>query len=124
MGSGEIKNNEILNFIIERSLFTSKQFDIISKRSRGEYPVQQRSRGAYYRLLKQSRDKLSGLIYSILLLQLAGLLDEQTKNVLDRLVKQVAVTQSSDIDEQVARDVIRVMEEVVRRISKSEVNMK
>jgi len=118
MGSGEIKNNEILNFIIERSLFTSRQFDIISKRRRGEYSMQERSRGAYYRLLKQGRDKLSGLIYSILLMQFAGLLDEQTKNVIDRLVKQVAVTQSSDIDEQVARDVIRVMDELVRRISK------
>jgi len=118
MGSGEIKNNEIFNFIIERSLFTSKQFDIIFKRFRGEHPVQQRSRGAYYRLLKQGRDKLSGLIYSILLLQLAGLLDDQTRNVIDRLAKQVAVTQSSDIDEQVARDVIHVMEELVRRISK------
>ncbi len=118
MGSNEIKNNEILNFIIERSLFTSKQFDVISQRHSGERSVQQRSRGAYYRLLKQGRDKLSGLIYSVLLLQLVGLLDEQTKNVLDRLAKQVAVTQSSDIDEQVARDVIRVMDEVVRRISK------
>ena len=113
-----MKNNEVLNFIIERSLFTSKQFDIISKRIRDEQPLQQRSKGAYYRLLKQSRNKLSGLIYSILLLQLVGLLDEQTKNVLDRLSKQVAVTQSSDMDEQVARDVIRVMDEVVRRISK------
>jgi hypothetical protein len=118
MGSGEVKNNEILNFIIERSLFTSKQFDIISKRRRGERVVEHRSRGAYYRLLKQSRDKLSGLIYSILLLQLAGLLDDQTRNVIDRLVKQVAVTQSSDIDEQVARDVMYVMDEVVRRISR------
>ena len=118
MGSGEIKNNEVLNFIIERSLFTSKQFDIISKRRSGGVIVQQRSRGAYYRLLKQGRDKLSGIIYSILLLQLAGLLDEQTKNVLDRLSKQVAVTQSSDMDEQVARDVIRVMDELVRRISR------
>ncbi|MGH9922719.1 MAG: hypothetical protein ACRD38_08210 [Nitrososphaerales archaeon] len=68
--------------------------------------------------MKQGRDKLSGIIYSILLLQLAGLLDEQTKNVLDRLSKQVAVTQSSDMDEQVARDVIRVMDELVRRISR------
>jgi hypothetical protein len=118
MGSGEIKNNEILNFIIERSLFTSKQFDVILKRRRGEPSVEHRSRGAYYRLLKQSRDKLYGLIYSILLLQIAGLFDEQTKNVLDRLSKQVAVTQLSDVEEWVARDVIRVMDEVIRRMSK------
>ena len=118
MGSGEIKQNEILRFIIERSLITSKQLDIISKRLRGERGVQGRSRGAYYRLLKQSRDKLAGLIYSLLLLQLIGLLDEQTKGVLERLSKQVAVTQSGDVDEQTAHDVIRVMDELVRRISK------
>ena len=118
MGSGELKNNEILKFIIERSLITSKQYDIISKRFRGERAVQHRSRGAYYRLLKQSRDKLSGLVYSFLLLQLIGLLDEQARSVLDRLSKQVAVTQSSDIDERVARDVIRVLDELIRRITK------
>jgi len=118
MGSGEAKKNEILRFIIERSLITPKQLDVISKRLRGERSVQERSRGAYYRLLKQSRDKLAGLIYSLLLLQLVGLLNEQTKVVLERLSKQVAVTQSSDIDEQTARDVIRVMDELVRRISK------
>lgn len=118
MGTDEIRNNEILKFIIERSLITPKQLDIISKRLRGERGVQERSRGAYYRLLQQSRDKLAGLIYSLLLLQLIGLLNAQTTAVLERLSKQVAVTQSSDIDEQVARDVIRVIDELVRRISK------
>ena len=118
MGSREVKNNEILKFIVERSLITAKQLDIISKRLKGERGMEERSRGAYYRLLKQSRDKLAGLIYSFLLLQLIGLLDEQTKGVLERLSKQVAVTQSSDIDEQTAHDVIRVMDELVRRISK------
>jgi len=118
MGFDEIKKNEILQFIIERSLITPKQLDIISKRLRGERNVQERSRGAYYRLLKQSRDKLAGLIYSFLLLQLIGLLDEQRKAVLDRLSRQVAVTQSSDIDEYTTRDVIRVMDELIRRISK------
>ncbi len=118
MGTDGIRNNEILKFIIERSLITPKQLDIISKRLGGKRGVQERSRGAYYRVLKQSREKLAGLIYSLLLLQLIGLLNEQTKDVLERLSKQVAVTQSSDIDEQAARDVIRVMDELVRRISK------
>jgi len=118
MGSEEIKNNEILKFIIERSLITPKQLNIISKRLRGERSVQERSRGAYYRLLRQSRDKLAGLIYSLLLLQLIGLLNEQTKGVLERLAKQVVVTQSGDIDEQTVRDVIRIMDELIRRISK------
>jgi hypothetical protein len=116
MGSSEVKNNDILKFILERSLITTKQFDIISKRKEGGR-VGHQSRGAYYRVLKQSREKIYGVIYSSLLLQLMGILDEQTKVLLERLSRQVAVTQSSDIDEQTARDVIRVMDEVVRRIS-------
>ncbi len=113
-----MKENEILRFIIERSLITAKQLDIISKRRAGQRGATERSRGAYYRVLKQSREKLAGVIYSILLLQVVGLLDEQATVVLDRLSKQIAATQSGDIDEQTARDVIRVMDEVIRRISK------
>jgi hypothetical protein len=118
MGSAEMKDNEIIRFIIERSLFTKKQLEIISKRKRGERAAQQRSRGAYYRLLKQSRDKLAGLIYSLLLLEVMGIMDEQGKMVLNRLASQIAVTQTGDIDEYTARDVIRVMDEVVSRISR------
>lgn len=118
MAKDETKNNEVLKFIIERSLVTSRQFDVISKRLKGERGAQGGSRGAYYRLLKQSRNKIIGLIYSLLLLELIGLLDEQAKEVLARLSEQVAVTQTSDINEQTARDVIRVMDELIRRISK------
>jgi hypothetical protein len=118
MGSDEIKINEVLRFIIENSLITAKQLEIISKRLKGERYVQNRSRGAYYRLLEQSRAKIRGIIYSILLLELIGLLDQQGKEVLERVAKQVVVTQGSDIDEWTARDVIRVIDELVRRLSK------
>lgn len=118
MGSDERKINEVLRFIIENSLITAKQLEIISKRLKGERDVQNRSRGAYYRLLEQSRAKIRGIIYSILLLELIGLFDQQGKEVLERLAKQVVVTQGSDIDEWTARDVIRVIDELVRRLSK------
>lgn len=118
MGSGEVKINQVLRFIIENSLITERQLEIISKRLAGEQCVENRSRGAYYRLLKQGRAKISGVIYSILLLEVIGLLGEEEREVLTRLAKQVAVTQGSDIDEWMARDVIRVMDELVRRLSK------
>ena len=118
MGSDEIKINEVLRFIIENSLITAKQLEIISKRLKGVRYVQNRSRGAYYRLLEQSRAKIRGIIYSILLLELIGLLDQQGKEVLERVAKQVVVTQGSDIDEWTARDVIRVIDELVRRLSR------
>ena len=118
MGSDEIKINEVLRFIIENSLITEKQLEVISKRLAGKRPAQNRSRGAYYRLLEQSRAKIRGVIYSVLLMELIGLLDEQKKTVLERLASQVVVTQGSDIDGGTARDVIRVMDELVRRLSK------
>ena len=118
MGGDGIKINEVLRFIIENSLITEKQLEIISKRLKGERHVQNRSRGAYYRLLEQSRAKIRGIIYSVLLMELIGLLDEQGKDVLERLSKQVVVTQGSDVDEGTARDVIHVIDELVRRLSK------
>ncbi|MFQ5940294.1 MAG: hypothetical protein ACE5KA_01145 [Nitrososphaerales archaeon] len=118
MGGNEVKINEVLRFIIENSLITESQLEIISKRRRGERGARNRSRGAYYRVLDQSRRKIRGILYSFVLMELIGLLDENGKTVLERLAKQVAVTQGSDIDEGIARDVIQVMDEVVRRLSK------
>lgn len=118
MGSDEVKINQVLRFIIENSLITERQLEIISKRLAGERRVENRSRGAYYRVLKQGRVKITGVIYSVLLLEVIGLLGEEEREVLARLAKQVAVTQGSDIDEGTARDVIRVIDELVRRLGK------
>jgi hypothetical protein len=118
MGSEEIKINEVLRFIIENSLVTERQLEVISKRLAGKRPAQDMSRGVYYRLLEQGRAKIRGVIYSVLLMELIGFLDEQKKVVLERLASQIAVTQGGDIDEGMARDVIRTMDELVRRLSK------
>jgi hypothetical protein len=118
MGSGDVKINQVLHFIIGNSLITSKQLSIISKRLAGQPRPRDRSRGAYYRLLEQSRAKIRGIIYSVLLMEVIGLIDEQGKEALERLVKQVSVIYGSDIDEGTARDVIYVMDELVRRLSK------
>ena len=36
MGDSKLKNNDIMRFIIEKSLITDKQLEIISKRLKGE----------------------------------------------------------------------------------------
>lgn len=118
MGGEEVKINDVLRHIIENSLITEKQFSIISKRLQGDRSVHARSRGAYYRVLEQSRAKIRSVIYSILLLELLDMWDGQAKEVIDRLAKQVSVTYGSDINDATARDVIYVMEELVRRLSK------
>ena len=118
MGDSKLKNNDIMRFIIEKSLITDKQLEIISKRLKGERYAHNKSRGAYYRLLEQSRTKIRGVIYSVLLMELIGLLDGKGKEVIQRLAKQVLVTQGRDVDELVARDVICVIDELVKKLSK------
>ena len=118
MDSSAPKINDVLRFIIENSLITEKQLDMIYKRLKGERGLENKSRGAYYRLLEQSRAKIRGVVYSILLMELIGLLDERRKGLLARLVKQVVVMQGSDIQGGMGGDVIRVMDELVRRLSK------
>lgn len=108
-------DNEILRFLIENSLFSPKQFEIIFKRLKGERRTAQ-SRGAYYRVLGQGREKLEGIFYSLLLLEATGLMEER-RQVLGRLSQQVAVMRSGDIGPDTARDVIRIVQEVVKRLS-------
>ncbi len=91
---------------------------MISKRLAGERSPQGRSRGAYYRLLKQSRDKMEAILYSVLLLEGIGFIDEPKREALQRLSRQVLVMRSGDIDEGTARDVTRILDEVMRRISR------
>jgi hypothetical protein len=118
MGSPGVKNNEIMRFLIENSLLSRRQFEIIFNRVRGQPPSGTESRGAYYRVLRQARTKLEGVFYSLLLLEAAGVMDASRRQALERLARQVAVMGASDIDPVTARDVTRIVGEVVRRLGR------
>ena len=61
--------NEIIRKIIEKSLFTERQIEIILKQ-KGMLDVEfSCSKGAYFRQVAQSRGQLEGLYYSIILLE-------------------------------------------------------
>ena len=65
----ESKFNEIIRKIIKKSLFTERQIEIILKQ-KGMLDVEfSCSKGAYFRQVAQSRRKLEGLYYSIILLE-------------------------------------------------------
>lgn len=118
MGSVDLKDDEILRFFLERSLFSARQFDIIYRRVHGRRD-EGISRGAYYRLLKQSREKVEGVVYSMLLLAYIGALDRSRRGVLVRLLEQVDVISQSDaIAGDVIRDVIDVIDRLVRSMSR------
>ena len=61
--------NEIISKIMKKSLFTERQIEIILKQ-KGMLDVEfSCSKGAYFRQVAQSRRKLEGLYYSIILLE-------------------------------------------------------
>lgn len=79
--------------------------------------------GSYYRQVKQCRDKVVSVLYSMILLQLLGVLEPEALSALDRLANQLAVIfgseTSSDVLEQARlEDVISVMDTLIKRICK------
>jgi hypothetical protein len=123
MAGPDSKSSKLLMEIIGNSLFTPKQVSIISKRLRGSGRAPNMTSGSYYRQVKQCRDKAVSVLYSILLLQLSGVLEPEALGALDRLADQLGVIfrseTSSDVLEQARlEDVISVMDTLIKRICK------
>jgi hypothetical protein len=83
--------NSIYEDIIANSLFTDRQMYIISKRLISGKSITNISRGAYYRQIKQCRQKIISILYSILLLQSVGAIDYKTVSALQTLSERLIV---------------------------------
>ncbi|WOV93667.1 MAG: hypothetical protein R1F52_03290 [Candidatus Nitrosoabyssus spongiisocia] len=108
----------IIKEIIEKSLFTERQIEIILKQrhmSDMEFNV---TRGAYYRQVQQSQEKLEGLYYSMILLRGLDLIDDEHYKVVTKLGKHIDVILDSDIFNERERDVGKMIDEVVQKLSK------
>lgn len=88
--------NDVYREIIANSLFTERQIYIISNRLAGKTLPENLSRGAYHRQLKQCRNKITGLFYSLLLLKSIGAIDQQTLSILMTLSDQLDVILSDE----------------------------
>jgi hypothetical protein len=107
--------NNIIKEIIKKSLFTERQIQIILKQknlSELEFGI---SRGAYFRQVNQSREKLMGLYYSIVLLRSLGILLPDDIDVISRLAEQVSVIKSSDVFPEREEQVINVIDKLIRQ---------
>ena len=115
-------SNNVYAYILANSLFTPRQLSIISKRLQGGGRAQNISSGAYYRQVKQCRDKVNAVLYSMILLQSTGILQPETSGALDRLAEQMRVifaSESSDVATKLSvTDVISVIDQLVKRMSK------
>ena len=107
--------NKILNEIIKKSLFTEKQIVIILKKKKMidyEFNI---SKGAYYRQVQQSRDKLMGFFYSMILLRGLGVFSQDDFDVMFKLSEQISVIQNSDVFPEREDEVIDVINRLIKQ---------
>ncbi len=91
MPTDEMNFNDIYRDIVANSLFTERQMYIISRHLIDRNGARSISRGAYYRQIKQCRHKITSILYSILLLQSVGAIDNKTLSVLQTLAERLSV---------------------------------
>ena len=109
--------NNIIRQIIKKSLFTERQIEIILNQKdllNSKFSI---SKGAYYRQVGQSRDKLIALFYSIILLRGLGILLPDDIDVISKLSEQISVINDSDIFPEREDEVISVIEKLIRQAS-------
>jgi hypothetical protein len=107
--------NNIIRQIIKKSLFTERQIEIILNQKdllNSKFTI---SKGAYYRQVGQSRDKLIALFYSIILLRGLGILLPDDIDVISKLSEQIRVINDSDIFPERENEVIDVIDRLIRQ---------
>ncbi|HEU4606321.1 MAG TPA: hypothetical protein VFS46_08805 [Nitrososphaera sp.] len=95
---------------------------IISKKLQGGSRAPNISSGAYYRQVKQCRDKVNAVLYSMILLQSTGIVQPEASSALGRLAEQLGVIFASEDSDVAGRpsvgDVMSVIDQLVKRMSK------
>jgi len=122
MADAKSNSNNLYSYLVANSLFTSRQLAIISKRLQGGGKVDNITSGAYYRQVRQCREKVAAVLYSVVLLQSTGIVQAETLNALGRLAEQLGVIFASEGSDVVGKlsvnDVISVIDQLVKRMSK------
>jgi len=107
-----------LNHFIANSILTKKQTSIIYNKMLKAKPMDNITSGAYYRQLRQCRDKTRKVVYT-LLLRLLNAVDIQAFQVLDQVNSQLNVIsnkQTEVIDATSLNDVISLIDNVIRKL--------
>jgi hypothetical protein len=111
-------NNLLLNKIIENSTFTIRQIQIIYKIYNREKRLKDISSGAYYREVKQCKDKIRKIYYSIIILNLIGIVNNEQLTTINSIVNKLDMLKGNhnvhhDND---ANAVINVIEKLLDKI--------
>ena len=113
-----------LTILVKNSMLTQRQVSIIYKKLGKEKSPINISGGAYYRQVKQCKDKIRQIIYSIILLRLMGVMDDRIYTILDQLNAQftrisLVCEQQSDMSQEMyTRNLIPILEDVITKLSR------
>lgn len=107
--------NDIIKQIIKKSLFTERQIQIILNQRDLQKTMFNITKGAYFRQVKQSGEKLAGLFYSVILLRGLGVLLLEDMEMLSGLSNQISVIQSSDVSPEGEEEIMSVIGELLNR---------
>ena len=107
--------NNIIRKIIKNSLLTERQIEIILNHKNIQESSFSITKGAYYRQVGQSRDKLIALFYSIILLRGLGILLPDDIDVMSKLSDQITVINESDVFPEREEQVISVIDRLIRQ---------
>lgn len=89
MKSEELNYNECLMYLIKNSILTYGQVSLISKRLNNDRSRGFRTAGSYYRQLKQCKMKVRRIIYTIILLKILTVFDDNIDASLDQVVQRL-----------------------------------
>ena len=107
--------NNIISKIIKNSLFTERQIEIILNQKNLRESSFSITKGAYYRQVSQSREKLIAFFYSIILLRGLGILLPDDIDVISKLSEQITVINQGDVFPEREEQVINVIDKLIRQ---------
>jgi len=107
--------SNVMKEIIKKSLFTERQIEIILKRKDLSPVGFSITKGAYYRQVSQSREKLSGLYYSFIVLRILGVVLPDDIDVMSKLSEQISVIKNSDVFPEKEQEIMSVIQHAVRQ---------
>ena len=107
--------NNIIRQIIKKSLFTERQIEIILNQKdllESKFSI---TKGAYYRQVGQSREKLVALFYSMILLRGLGILLPDDIDVISKLSEYVRVMNVGDVFPEREEQITSVIDMTIRK---------
>lgn len=113
----DAKFQHIIKEIIDKSLFTERQIEILLDSKGLKKSSFSISRGAYYRQSRQSRDKLVKFYYTSVLLRSLGVLLPDDLDVMSRLAEQVSVIQEGEVAKEREAEILDVIDKIIKQAS-------